>query len=117
MVPVSAERTQPVALRQQRPRKHLFSNPEEGEIYSTLNLAFSQDVFSAIAERLLSLLKKPFLVVVARTDVALVPEQRANLEQNLEYLLSHPLVDRFICETPASAIRRLHFDQRKWLKS
>jgi hypothetical protein len=117
LVPVSAERTQPVPLRQQRPRKHLFSNPKKGEIYSTLNLAFSQAVFSTIAERLLSLLRKPFLVVVARTDVALVPEQRANLEKNIEYLLSHPLVDRFVCETPASAIRRLDLDQLKWWKS
>ena len=116
LVPVSAERTQPVPLPQQRPPKRLFSNPENDEIYVTLNLAFSRTVFSTIAERLLNLLRDPFLVVVARTDVALVPEQRANLEQNIEYLLSHPLVEGFICEPPAAAIRHLHFDPLRWLK-
>jgi hypothetical protein len=80
------------------------------------DLAFSRTVFSTVTDRLLRLLRDPFLVVVARSDVALVPEQRANLEQNIEYLLSHPLVERFVCDSPAAAIRRMRFDPLKWLK-
>ncbi len=117
LVPVSAERAQPGPLPKQRPSQRLFANPKDNEIYETLNLAFSRSVFSTVTGRLLSLLREPFLVVVARSDVALVPEQRANLEQNLEYLLSHPLVERFVCETPAAAIHRLHLDPLPWLKS
>ncbi len=117
LVPVSAERTEPVPLPQQRPTRRLFSNPDGEEIYVTLNLAFSRAVFSTIADRLLNLLSHPLLVVVARSDVTLVPEQRANLEQNIEYLLSHPLVESFVCETPAAAVRRPAFRSAKMVQT
>lgn len=117
LIPVSAERTKPIPITGRRHPRRLFSNQDDDEIYVTLNLAFSRTVFSTIADRLLSLLRNPFLVVVARTDIAIIPDQRVNLEQNIEYLLSHPLIERFVCETPAEAISRLRFDPLKWWKT
>jgi len=73
----------------------------------TLNLAFEQSVLAPIINRLLSILSNPYLVLVARTDVGVNPGYRFNLEQNLEYLLSHPLIKEFVFETPAEAIKRL----------
>jgi len=82
----------------------------------TLNLAFNQMILSRIADGLLGIPWKPYLALVARTDIAISPDQRSNLQDNIGYLLSHPLVQRFAFETPAEAIRRLRFDPFQWWK-
>lgn len=74
--------------------------------HMTLNLAFA---LSPILDRLLSTLRDPYLVLVARTDVGIEPNYRSNLEQNIEALLSHPSAKRFAFETPKEAINQLRF--------
>ncbi len=103
LIPVSAERPAP-------------NSEHEDTRYVTLNLAFDLSTFSSIVERLLVRLDNPILVIVARTDVAVDPGQRTNLQQNIEYLVTHPLAAQFSCETPAKAIKRLRFRPLKWLK-
>lgn len=83
----------------------------------TLNLAFNQMVLSRIADGLLGVLEQPYLALVARTDNAVDPDQRSNPQDNIGYLLSHPLVERFAFETPGEAMSRRRFDPLKWWKT
>lgn len=73
----------------------------------TLNLGFDAHAFSHVMDRLLSESKNPYLALVARTDVAIDPVQRAHLEQNMDRILSHPLIGKFVFETPVKVIKRL----------
>jgi hypothetical protein len=110
LLPVSAERPMTNG-------NHIgYVRDHRKEPFVTLNLAFNRSVFASIVDRLLSRLETLFLVIVARTDVAVAPDQRVNLHENIEYLLSHSLVDRFSCETPAEAIEHLRFRPLKWLR-
>jgi len=88
----------------------------KGMPYVPLNLAFDRSVVESIVERLLIRLSDPLLVIVARTDVASDPSQRANLEKNIDYLLNHPLAAQFSFKTPAEAINSLGLRSMKWLK-
>ena len=87
-----------------RPASHQNSTPE----YMSLILSFDPPTFSSIANRLLGDLRRPYLALPARTDMAHEPYQRFNLERNIEYLLSHPLIKDFVFETPGEAIKRLN---------
>lgn len=108
IIPVSASSTETaVPARAPDRGKWLVSNQPVHQDCVTLNLAVSQSIFSPIFDKLLGSLRNPFIVTVARTDIAVDAEQRANLEQNIEFLLSHPLARRFSFETPAEAMRRL----------
>lgn len=75
--------------------------------YQTLNLALTASVFSVVLDGLLAVKRVQYLVLVARTDVSIDPKQRLNLDQNIDYLLSHPIVDRFAFQTPAELVQQL----------
>ncbi|HKO96210.1 MAG TPA: hypothetical protein VJU86_04420 [Pyrinomonadaceae bacterium] len=92
------------------------SNGHADQPYVTLNLAFSSSTFSSITDRLLRRLDRPFLVIVARSDIAIRSDQRVNLVENIEYLLAHPLVETFQCVTPAEGIKHLRFSPLRWFK-
>ena len=77
------------------------------EKYETLNLAARPSVFSLVMDGLLAVKRAPYLAIVARTDVATDPPQRRNLEQNINYLLSHPIVNRCAFQTPAEFVTEL----------
>ncbi|HEV2916015.1 MAG TPA: hypothetical protein VGX92_22235 [Pyrinomonadaceae bacterium] len=73
----------------------------------TLFLDADSWVMSRITETLLNAQENPYLALVARSSAVIHPYQRSKLEENLSYILSHPLVSRFVFETPAELIRRV----------
>ena len=73
----------------------------------TLNLGLNSVEFCRIMDTLLNV-RSPYLVIVARSDAAVDPAQSSNLEHSLSHILSHPLIERFVFETPKEAIRRWH---------
>jgi hypothetical protein len=64
-------------------------------------------VMSRMVDTLLCELKNPYLALPVRSEVTLVPPEFANMEQNFNNLLSHPLVERFVFETPTGLVERV----------
>lgn len=71
----------------------------------TLNLGRGPNGFRKVMNNLLENLERPFLTFVIRSDVcgpeSLDPAHGVNMKNNLEYVMSHPLAERFIFSTPA----------------
>lgn len=112
IIPISAgstasSTTSPATSPRRRWPTRLVFHQSPPKQYMSLILAFDPPTFSSVANRLLSLLSSPYLAVPARTDMAIEPNQRFNLERNIEYLQSHSQIKGFVFETPAQAIRRL----------
>lgn len=112
IIPISSGSTaSPTPSATSSPRRgwpaRLASQPSPPNEYMSLILSFDPSTFSRVGNRLLSDLRKPYLALPARTDMAVGPPQRFNLERNIDYLLSHPLVKDFVFETPEEAIKRL----------
>lgn len=72
-----------------------------------LNLGLSGPLFQVMVNRLLKRPGNPYLAPVARTDIGTHPIARPNVEQNLNFLLSHPLVNNFRFVGPAEAVELL----------
>jgi hypothetical protein len=64
-------------------------------------------IFQTLVNRLLYRAERPYLTPVARTDVGVCPVARTNMEGNVNFLLSHPLVSRFRFVTPGEAVQLL----------
>jgi len=84
-----------------------FNTPDTGGKYMTLNLAFNSLMVGRIMDTLLSVLRNPYLALVVRSDVTIRPNEQVNLEENFDDILSHPLVEQFVFETPMEAITRV----------
>jgi hypothetical protein len=80
--------------------------PRRGEP-STLNLSLRASQFSNIMNRLLDVQRVQYLAPSVRTDVCADQTSKANLEENVAFILSHPQVDRLAFVTPAEAIELL----------
>lgn len=108
IIPISAGSTAlpPALLLRWRSRLASLFNPAAR--YLSLILSLDPPTFSLIGNRLLRVLNSPYLALPVRTNMLVDPPQRLNLERNIEYLLSHPQVGRFVFETPEAAIKRLH---------
>ena len=72
-----------------------------------LNLGLKGSRFREFTNSLLHLRGASYLAPVVRTDVGANPGFMANMEQNLEFIVSHPLVKRFKFVRPAEAIELL----------
>jgi hypothetical protein len=72
-----------------------------------LNLCLDGPLFQLMVNRLLQRPGRPYLAPVARTEIGVCPEARANMGRNVDFLLSHPLVRRFRFVRPAEAIKLL----------
>jgi len=72
-----------------------------------LNFALKPARFSEFMKGVLQREGAPYLAPVVRTDVSLKPLSMTRLEDNLEFILSHPLVKRFQFVRPAEAIALL----------
>jgi hypothetical protein len=70
----------------------------------TLRLHIPPEPFRKTLDGLLKIANASYLAVVVRSDVGAHLQRRANLEQNVEYLRSHPQVRNFRFVTPAEAI-------------
>jgi hypothetical protein len=109
IVPVSAGSIEPsTAVPKRRWPSWRASQQSSPVECMSLILSFDPSIFASVADRLLSDLKTPYLALPARTDFAIAPYQRSNLERNTEYLLSHPQLKDFIFETPREAIQRFN---------
>jgi len=81
--------------------------PRTGE-RMTLDLAFNPLLFRRILDELLTTLPFPYLALVVRSDAPIREHLRFNLEQNLDFIASHPQLERFVFESPEALIR--HFE-------
>jgi hypothetical protein len=72
-----------------------------------LNLGIEGPVFQGVINRLLDRRGKLYLATVVRTDIGIHALRRANMDQNVNYLLSHPLKNRFNFVRPEDAIKML----------
>ncbi len=73
----------------------------------SLNLGIPNIEFTTILNRLLAEDSTTYLAPVARTDVGTRPELTGKLKQNVDALLSHPQVARFVFVRPEGAIALL----------
>lgn len=90
---------------------HKFFNPELSKPKCiTLNIGnYGVENFSKVVTHLLNTLEKPYLTLVLRSDNGIKQRQMKNIQDNLNFLLSHPLVERFIFSTPAELMETLGF--------
>jgi hypothetical protein len=72
-----------------------------------LNLCLDAPLFRVMVGRLLERPAKSYLAPVARTEIGVRPAERANLERNVDFLLSHPLAEHFRFVRPAEAVELL----------
>lgn len=83
--------------------------------YVTLNLATTHSLFAQALDGLLAVKRVPYLALVARTDASIVAGQRRDMEQNVGYLLAHPVLNRCVFQTPAELVAQLDGgDQARW---
>jgi hypothetical protein len=72
-----------------------------------LNLCLDAPLFQFMVNRLLERPSKPYLAPVARTEIGVRLPDRANMELNINFLLTHPLAKNFRFLRPGEAIRLL----------
>ncbi|MEK6335951.1 MAG: hypothetical protein AABM67_13550 [Acidobacteriota bacterium] len=70
-----------------------------------LNLGSDRSQFRVMMNSLLNVRRQPYLAPVMRTDALLYSKSRANIEQNLNFLLSHSMGNCFQFVGPAEAIK------------
>lgn len=76
-----------------------------------LDFALKRARFSQFMNDVLARDEAPYLAAVLRTDVGIKPVEMKRLQQNLESILSHPLVRRFRFVRPAQALELLRLPQ------
>jgi len=74
----------------------------------TLNLSFDSWSVCRVIDRALQESERSYLGFVVRTDVVTHPDQCSNMEQTLEYLLSHESISEMVFSTPAEMMKAWH---------
>lgn len=72
-----------------------------------LNLALGAPLFRALVDSWLATAGGTYLALIVRTDACLPARARANVAENMNFILSHPLARSFKFSRPAEAIRLL----------
>jgi hypothetical protein len=72
-----------------------------------LNLELNAPVFRALTESWLAAAEEKYLVLIIRSDACLPERARVNVEENLDFLLTHPLARSFRFTRPADALALL----------
>ena len=81
-------------------RSVLPKSRKQSQIFSTLNPAFDSSFFANAVDELLICLENPYLALPLRSDAASILDQKKSLEENISYILNHPLASRFVfCAT------------------
>ena len=75
-----------------------------------LNLGLDAALFRALTESWLEAAEEKYLALIVRSDNSLPSRGRAHVEENLDFLLSHPLAPRLRFTTPAEALALLAVD-------
>ena len=93
--------------------KKLFSPGELEPRLLTLNLGRGINGFSSVMNGLLESLERPYLAMVVRSDVCGEnpgdPVHARNMKANIDYLLNHPLADRFVFARPEEAMEMMGY--------
>ena len=88
--------------------KKLFKPEDLKPRLLTLNLGRGNNGFASIMNELIHSLERPYLAMVVRSDACgdrpADPTHTENLKKNIDYILNHPLRDRFVFSTPAEAM-------------
>jgi hypothetical protein len=77
-----------------------------GPAFLTFFLAYNPAILRGMIESVLDRQGSPYLAMILRTSVML-PDERARVERNLDYLLSRHDVERMLIATPDEAIAAL----------
>lgn len=94
----------------------LHSTPQEiecyektgrGEIDMAMFLNHEPFLFSKVMDKLLTESVSPYLALIARSDIGIKPDEKFYVTQNFEYILNHPLVDRFVFESSPEFVQRI----------
>jgi hypothetical protein len=72
-----------------------------------LNLGLNAPLFRALTESWLAAAEEQYLVLIVRSDNSLPSRGRAHVEENFDFLLTHPLAPRLRFTTPAEALALL----------
>jgi hypothetical protein len=72
----------------------------------TFVVAYNPAIFRGMIESVLDRQRSPYLAMIMRASVML-PDERARVERNLDYLLSRRDVDRMLVATPHEAIETI----------
>jgi peptidoglycan/xylan/chitin deacetylase (PgdA/CDA1 family) len=72
-----------------------------------LNLGFDPQLFGPMFDRAVSARERPYAAVTVRTDVGSHDGLMSCTRRNLQSILNHPLVDRFVFVTPTEGLRML----------
>ena len=108
IMPVTTGRL-PAPVRQGRALyRWLTRAPDAGFDVLALNLALAPVLFRAIAAPILGADPPPCLVLPIRSDVGARPHALRRLQANIDYLLRHPLRDRFAFCTAVQALELIH---------
>ena len=96
--------------------KKLFAPDDLKPRCVTLNLARGMNGFRSVMEDLLESLKRPYLALVVRSDVygnsPGGPTDPENMKMNMDYIMNHPLVKRFVFSTPREAMSMMGYLDR-----
>jgi hypothetical protein len=111
LIPVSSGRAQTVKISVWHRCKHFFHGRKNGaeQGYPILNMNQSPEIFCRYVDDLLDVRKSPYLAFMMRSDVSIRKQQFVNVQGNLDYLLSHPMIGRLSFATPAETIRLLGY--------
>jgi hypothetical protein len=94
----------------------LYSTPQEincveqlrrNDIDMAMFLNHEPFLFCRVMDHLLSESDTPYLAFIARSDIGIKEEEKLNVSRNFEYMMNHPLAERFVFETPSGLIQRI----------
>lgn len=104
VIPLSTDKAVGRFVRLKRAAKALGIDLYEAD---QLNLGHDRSQFRAMMNSLLDVRMKSYLAPAIKTDALIYSPARAHLERNVDFILSHPLVNRFQFVRPAEAIELL----------
>ncbi|MEK6279268.1 MAG: hypothetical protein AABN95_02840 [Acidobacteriota bacterium] len=94
----------------------LYSTPQEitcveqlrtNDIDMAMFLNHEPFLFSRVMDYLLAESDTPYLAFIARSDIGIKEGEKQNVSRNFEYMMNHPLAERFVFETPSGLIQRI----------
>jgi glycosyltransferase involved in cell wall biosynthesis len=75
--------------------------------YETLNLRHERRFIEPAVNHLLKTMARPYLTLVIRSDIGTKPHMMKNMQDNLNYVMAHPMAKKFVFCTPAETITLL----------
>jgi hypothetical protein len=104
MIPITSADSN-VVLKKHRLSAALGGNGKP--VYETLNLRLDPRFIKAAMNHLLKTMAKPYLTFVVRADIGIKPHLMRNMQDNLNYVMSHPSAKKFVFSTPAETMTLL----------